>query len=83
LIPPPGNGAGLDDYAVIVDFAQAEDRIQLKGNSGQYSLGASPIVGQLGAAVYVNRATGTDLIAIVQGTNPTDLNLAATYFNYV
>ena len=78
-----GNGAGLDDYAVIVDFAQAEDRIQLKGNSSQYSLGASPMVGQLGAALYVNRATGTDLIAIVQGTNPTDLNLAATYFNYV
>ncbi|MBD2459867.1 S8 family serine peptidase [Oscillatoria sp. FACHB-1407] len=78
-----GAGAGLADYAVITDFAADADRIQLYGNASLYSLGASPIATETGTAIYLNRVTSPDLVAVIRGVNPTDLNLAASYFSYV
>lgn len=76
-------GTGLADYALITDFAKQSDRIQLSGQADQYSLDLSPIAGELGAAIYLNRTTGNDLVAILRGIDPVALNLTADYFSYV
>jgi subtilisin family serine protease len=78
-----GTGSGLADYAVITDFASEVDRVQLSGQSNQYSLGASPIAGETGAALYRDRGGSSDLVAVLRGVNAANLSLTAGYFSYV
>lgn len=77
-----GNNAssGTDGYALITDFNTTEDEIQLEGSADQYRLGASPIAGAGGTAIYLDGMTD-ELIGVVQGV--TNLNLTANYFAYV
>ena len=75
-----------DEYALITDFNQAEDRIELGDRASRYVLGASPIEGVSGTAIYAdkngNGRLGEDdeLVAIVQGAEA--LSLTADYFQY-
>ncbi|MEL6490818.1 MAG: calcium-binding protein [Cyanobacteria bacterium J06621_3] len=77
---------GLSEYALITDFNKAEDRIDLMGSAGRYVLGASPIEGISGTAIYADmkrngRVGGDDeLVAIVQGSGA--LTLTEDYFDY-
>jgi subtilisin-like proprotein convertase family protein len=80
---PTGTGDGLADYALITDFAPGIDRIQLKGQAAQYRLAASPIANETGTALYLDRTTSSDLIAVLRGINPTAMSLTATDFSYV
>uniref|UniRef100_A0A8J7AES7 Calcium-binding protein n=1 Tax=Desmonostoc muscorum LEGE 12446 TaxID=1828758 RepID=A0A8J7AES7_DESMC len=79
--------AGLNDYALIVDFNTSQDKIQLQGLASSYLLGTSPISGISGTAIYLDTNTNSvlnstdELIAIVEGV--TGLNLTAGYFSYV
>lgn len=77
------SGAGLADYAIITDFFSQTERIQLNGRADQYSLEASPLASQTGAALYLNRPSGKDLIAVLPDVDPAALSLTATYFSYV
>ncbi|MEL7356080.1 MAG: calcium-binding protein [Cyanobacteria bacterium J06560_6] len=78
---------GLSEYALITDFNKAEDRIELMGSAGWYVLGASPINGVSGTAIYAdinsNGWVGADdeLVAIVQGSEA--LSLTEDYFKYL
>jgi subtilisin-like proprotein convertase family protein len=80
---PTGTGDGLADYALITDFELGIDRIQLRGQAAQYRLAASPIANETGTALYLDRTTGSDLVAVLRGINPTALSLTATDFSYV
>ncbi|AFZ34999.1 Hemolysin-type calcium-binding region [Stanieria cyanosphaera PCC 7437] len=79
--------AGLTNYALITDFNSSQDQIQLNGSADLYILGASPVSGKAGTAIYLdtngnNILNSTDeLITIVQGK--TGLNLTADYFVYI
>jgi Ca2+-binding RTX toxin-like protein len=78
--------ASTSDYAVITDFQTTQDLIRLHGTSADYVLGASPISGVSGTGLYLdNSAVGetNELIAIVQGIEPSSLSLDSSYFNYV
>jgi Ca2+-binding RTX toxin-like protein len=78
-----GTGSGLADYAVITDFASEVDRVQLSGQPGQYSLGASPIASETGAAIYRDRGGSSDLVAVLRGVNAASLSLSGGYLSYV
>jgi subtilisin-like proprotein convertase family protein len=78
-----GTGSGLADYAVITDFASEVDRVQLSGQANQYSLGASPIASETGAAIYRDRGGSSDLVAVLRGVSAVNLSLSAGYFSYV
>lgn len=77
---------GLSEYALITDFNPGEDRIELTGSAGRYLLGASPINGISGTAIYADTNSNSslggedELVAIVQG--PETLTLTGDYFNY-
>jgi Ca2+-binding RTX toxin-like protein len=78
---------GLEDYALITDFNIADDQIVLVGSPNDYALGASPVSGVSGTAIYLN-TDGIDgvgptdeLVAVVQGS--TGLDLSASYMTYV
>jgi Ca2+-binding RTX toxin-like protein len=78
---------GFEDYALITDFNTADDQIVLVGSPSDYVLGASPLSGVSGTAIYLN-TDGTDgvgptdeLVAVVQGS--TGLDLSASYITYV
>lgn len=81
------NRPGVTGYAIITDFNRVSDRIVLRGSARNYVLGASPIAGLNGTAVYVDsnrnrRLNATDeLIAVVQ--NVGGLNLGGGYFTYI
>ncbi|MBO0351170.1 hypothetical protein J0895_19245, partial [Phormidium pseudopriestleyi FRX01] len=72
---------GLNDYAVIADFAIAEDKIQLHGSAADYRLAVSPEGMFAGMAIYRQEGDREDLIAIVQDVS--DLNLQESYFSFV
>ncbi|HEY9848333.1 MAG TPA: CHRD domain-containing protein [Leptolyngbyaceae cyanobacterium] len=74
-------GDGNNGYAVIADFNPNEDRIQLRGGTGNYVLGASPNGLPGGTAIFQPINGQNDLVAIVQGTD--NLNLGAAYISYV
>lgn len=82
-IAATGTVEGLTDFAVITDFAQQADRLQLHGRADQYSVGVSPFANSDAAAIYLNRSTGRDLVAVLQGLTATELDLTAGYVNYV
>jgi Ca2+-binding RTX toxin-like protein len=68
---------GTSDYALITDFGIEGDgdKIQLVGQAGDYSLGASPDNLSSGTAIFVNDGASPELIAIVVGVSPDTLNL--------
>ena len=95
---PSGIGAsyrfnGNIDYALIADFNASEDMIELRNKDGntinsgvtvEYSLGASPSGLPQGAGIYVNNlGEKPDLIAILQGVDPSSLSLSEPYFKFV
>ena len=71
------NTDGTDDYAAIADFdiEGKEDKIQLTGEASDYSLGASPENLPPGTAIFFNDDSTSELIAIVEGVSPDQLNL--------
>lgn len=95
---PGGIGAsyrynGNVDYALIADFKKSEDTIELRKKDGfsidtgvtvEYSLGASPSGLPQGTGIYVNNlGAKPDLIAILQGVDPSSLSLCEPYFKFV
>ncbi|MEM6451677.1 MAG: NF038122 family metalloprotease, partial [Cyanobacteria bacterium P01_D01_bin.105] len=65
-------GEGLQDYALIKDFATAEgDRLQLHGSTGSYTQQ------QQGSDLYLYyQGTTSDLVAIFENSTTLDLNAA-------
>lgn len=59
--------AGNNDYALITDFQKGQDSVQL--DLENYSLGASPINGISGTAIY----QGQELIGILEGVSQFNL----------
>ncbi|MBR8837227.1 MAG: hypothetical protein DSM106950_25285 [Stigonema ocellatum SAG 48.90 = DSM 106950] len=58
--------AGSDDYAVIFDFENGVDQIQLSP-AATYTFQTGAVVSNLDTLIFANLPTGQDLIAIVQG----------------
>ncbi|NJK36521.1 MAG: calcium-binding protein [Oscillatoriales cyanobacterium RM2_1_1] len=79
-------GAGV---TLISDFNPEEDQILLPGNSSQYELNrfedllvSFPGQAVIGTAIiFINSQGGREIIAIVAGADPLDLN--ATYFGFI
>ncbi|NJO33273.1 MAG: hypothetical protein HC869_09100 [Rhodospirillales bacterium] len=60
---------GRTDYALIWDFQDGTDEIQLFGAFGDYVFSATPVGLPNGVAVY-HRGDGVDeLIAVISGTS--------------
>lgn len=74
------SSVGELDYAAIADFNAIEDKIVLHGSASSYQLGELPT----GTGIY--HATGqttAELIGVVTGVSPTQLNLTDSSFTYV
>jgi len=56
---------GSQDYALLVNFEAAKDRIQLHGSANDYQISK----GGLGAEIFLNK---TELIGVVVGVNQVD-----------
>jgi serralysin len=67
--------AGKNDYALITDFDNTQDEINLGGSIDDYRLGSSPSDLPEGTAIYQEN----ELIAIIQGSS--DLSLSSDYFS--
>ena len=67
--------AGIEDYALIIDFKKDNDRIELVGKANDYSFGASPGALPSGTAIFFNDGT-KELIGIVAGVSSSELNLS-------
>lgn len=84
---------GNTNYALITDFNKSEDKIELATEEGdnrqaveiKYSLGAAPSGLPGGTGIYVdNLGLGApDLIAILQGVEPSSVSLSQPYFQFV
>jgi Ca2+-binding RTX toxin-like protein len=74
-------GAGLNDYALIVDFEVSDDILVLRGSASNYLLLTSPLANAPGTAIFQTSAGENELIAIVQGAD--SLNLDADYFTFL
>ena len=75
------NNSGLSDYVLITDFSIAQqDFISLYGSSTNYLLGASPQGLPSGTAIFQD-STENELIAIIQGNIP--LELESSSFRFV
>ncbi|NEO98662.1 MAG: hypothetical protein F6K58_08270 [Symploca sp. SIO2E9] len=68
------------DYATISDFQHSQDVIELKGKASNYHLSATSKNGISGTGIFTTKG---ELIAIVQNTESSELNLNADYFNYI
>jgi Ca2+-binding RTX toxin-like protein len=76
--------SGRNDYALITDFTPAAaDKLQLRGAAAQYLLGASPVAGVAGTALFFDsngngtlQAGSDELIAILR--SPAALSVANT-----
>ncbi|MEW5859255.1 MAG: calcium-binding protein [Cyanobacteriota bacterium] len=66
--------AGNNDYARITDFKKGQDSVHL--DQGNYTLGASPISGISGTAIYA----GTELIGILEGVDQSNLHFTNNYY---
>ncbi|MEG3845746.1 calcium-binding protein, partial [Microcoleus sp. herbarium19] len=79
--------AGLNDYALIQGFNTSQDKIQLAGSASKYVLGASPVRGVNGTAIYLDTNNNgilgptDELISVVAGVR--NLNLTAGYVTYI
>lgn len=83
--------AGLNDYALITDFNQNEDIIQLlrnetffpqpTGTPVNYSLGASPEGLPGGTGIFIDKAGSEpdELIAILQNVSPNSISLSERF----
>ncbi|MBD3881956.1 hypothetical protein IFO70_09330 [Phormidium tenue FACHB-886] len=69
-------GSDGDDYAIITDFTDGDDTIQLKGGT-RYLLQSVPLGRASGIGIYVDRSASqrNELIGIVQGASLAVLNL--------
>ncbi|HEY9696402.1 MAG TPA: calcium-binding protein [Trichocoleus sp.] len=81
---PLYTAAGDSDYALITDFKQP-DRIQLAGAATSYTIGAAPMGG---AGIYLSKTDATglptnELIAVLQGADPTKMSLTSQNFVFV
>lgn len=76
---------GTTDYALITDFNNSQDVIQLAGTAANYTLNPSPSGLPAGTGIYINKpdAEPDELIGILQGISSSSLNLTAAYFSYV
>lgn len=76
---------GTTDYALIKDFNQNQDKLQLLGTDDDYILKLSTGSLPAGTGIYVNKlgSEPDELIAILQGIPPSVLDLNASYFSYV
>jgi hypothetical protein len=74
------SNAGQSDYAVIADFNKLEDTIVLHGSASSYQLGA---LGTDTGVFYTAGQTTNELIGVVQGVSPEQLNLTDSSFKYV
>jgi Ca2+-binding RTX toxin-like protein len=76
---------GTSDYALITDFQPTEDTIQLRGVASDYILAASPNGSPAGTGLFINKPNTEpdELIAVLQGVNPSTPSLTDTYFSYV
>ncbi|MGL5074885.1 MAG: calcium-binding protein, partial [Waterburya sp.] len=77
------NGSeGIEDYAVIQDFNPNEDVIELSEAEGIYLLGSSPIEGISGTGLYIDQLDSEtdELVAVIEGISPDDLDINASYF---
>lgn len=79
---------GQADYALITDFGDGADRLQLRGSASPiaYFLGASPVPSAPGSALYhdsnangVFNAATDEMIAVIQGTGATNALLNPIY----
>ncbi|HEY9673283.1 MAG TPA: right-handed parallel beta-helix repeat-containing protein [Waterburya sp.] len=76
LISSPGQ----TDYATLADFNTLEDKIVLHGSASSYQLGELPT----GTGIYyATGQTSNELIGVVTGVSPTQLNLTDSSFTYV
>ncbi|MEG3916398.1 Calx-beta domain-containing protein [Microcoleus sp. w2-18bC1] len=78
-----GNDAdlGLSDYALITDFKEGKDSIQLHGTKSNYILGASPVGLPTGIGIFYQTTDQNELIGIVQGVS--GLSLDSDAFTFV
>jgi Ca2+-binding RTX toxin-like protein len=86
-------GRGNQDYALITDFDQGKDVIELTARQPipgvgetqvDYSLGASPQDLPGGTAIFANNiGTQPELVAILQDVDPASVSLSEPYFNLV
>lgn len=81
--------AGILDYALITDFNPTEDTIHLTGSASLYLLAPSLSGLPAGAEIYLDNGSvpgsfdsADELLAILAGVQPNDLNLLASYFTY-
>lgn len=75
---------GTQDYALIKDFENNQDIIELLGSSSDYSLGASPQGLPSGTGIFLNDGATPELIGIVENISPSDLNLNnANQFDFI
>ncbi|HEY5792722.1 MAG TPA: calcium-binding protein [Chthoniobacterales bacterium] len=72
------SSAGTKDYALITDFTVGSDKLQLKGAASDYHLGASPVAGVDGSALFYENGATDELIAIVKSANSKVLTVANT-----
>ncbi|MEM8503734.1 MAG: CAP domain-containing protein [Cyanobacteria bacterium P01_D01_bin.1] len=77
-----GRSAGLKDYALITDFDQRKDVIQLSDNYS-YRLGATPGGIESGQALFIDSPRGQkdELIAVIQGGQ--NLQIDSRAFTFV
>ncbi|MEG4348172.1 DUF4347 domain-containing protein [Microcoleus sp. LAD1_D3] len=77
-----GNDAdlGLSDYALITDFKEGKDSIQLHGTKSNYILGASPVGLPTGIGIFYQTTDQNELIGIVQGVSGLSLDSDAFAF---
>jgi len=80
---------GINDYALITDFNSSQDVIELTNYSDgmgavSYVLGASPSGVPSGTGIFIDKPGGepNELIAVLQGVNPSSLSLSAPYFDF-
>lgn len=81
---------GTDDYALIADFGthgspvgKGKDIIQLSGSAADYTLGTAPTGLPSGTGIFYNNSD-PELIALVAGVSPSNLNLAnANQFTFL
>lgn len=81
---PLYTAAGDADYALITDFKQP-DRIQLAGAATSYTIGAAPMGG---AGIYLSKTDAAglpanELVAVLQGVDPTKVSLSSQNFVFV
>ncbi|MGF1538097.1 MAG: hypothetical protein ACFB4J_16665 [Elainellaceae cyanobacterium] len=73
--------AGLNSFALITDFSADEgDVLKLAGAAEDYSLGSISEGDLTGTGIYLNSEQTPDLIAVVQGNTPVELESAAVQY---